>query len=211
MGERKIEDPVSAFQLFSVSAFQRFSFSAFSPSMSDCPILDQQGWNSLEIDQVASQNRHIPSQRDGRNSQVHRADADSLPSQVIEDARRQTIERQDLGRREIGEDLIEPRIRSRRRNQTARAEKSGETMPHIADWIPAARCPNGRCPKCTSGFQTIGLPDLSAKPEYLLEVGIVFERAGNAVDPVLLRTQAVDLGLQLCQVLLHVRHSFFKG
>ena len=200
--------------------------------MSDCPILDQQGWNSLEIDQVASQNRHIPSQRDGRNSQVHRADADSLPSQVIEDARRQTIERQDLGRREIGEDLIEPGVTSNDSSLSwllqcpakdcskgydrdveidSRAEKSGETMPHIADWIPAARCPNGRCPKCTSGFQTIGLPDLSAKPEYLLEVGIVFERAGNAVDPVLLRTQAVDLGLQLCQVLLHVRYSFFKG
>jgi hypothetical protein len=31
------------------------------------------------------------------------------------------------------------------------------------------------------------------------------------VDPVSLGTQAIDLRLQLCQVLLHVRHSVFEG
>lgn len=67
-------------------------------------------WNrhSLEVDEVAGQDRHVLRAGDGSDPQIHRADPNALASEDIEHLGRLIIEGQDLGARKIGENRFQP-------------------------------------------------------------------------------------------------------
>ena len=93
---------------------------AFSQSSTPCrppvslrrPIFHGEVWNTLKIDQISRQDRHIHGAGDGCNAEIHRAYANPLMPEVVEDIGRRIIERQDLSGREIPEYPLQSEITS---------------------------------------------------------------------------------------------------
>lgn len=96
------------------------------------PILNSELRNSLEINQVASEDCHVTRQRDRGDAEVHRANANALLPQFVEFIRRGIVKLQNLRDREIGENLVESKITA---NYSFRAARLGNVRSPAEDLL----------------------------------------------------------------------------